>query len=106
MGVFLLFFFILCTDDQEFVTNLDYVLLCFLLQRLQSELFLCRFIILLHLISYFSLTRSYLVPYAYASIKSTDCIVLSSFELKAIFLNLCCIFNINLLFFMSFCELF
>ena len=96
----------LCTDDQEFVTNLDYVLLCFLLQRLQSELFLCRFIILLHLISYFSLTRSYLVPYAYVSIKSTDCIVLSSFELKAIFLNLCCIFNINLLFFMSFCELF
>ena len=96
----------LCTDDQEFVTNLDYVLLCFLLQRLQSELFLCRFIILLHLISYFSLTRSYLVPYAYVSIKSTDCIVLSSFELKAILLNLCCIFNINLLFFMNFCELF
>ena len=96
----------ICTDDQEFVTNLDYVLLCFLLQRLQSELFLCRFIILLHLISYFSLTRSYLVPYAYVSIKSTDCIVLSSFELKAILLNLCCIFNINLLFFMNFCELF
>ena len=96
----------LCTDDQEFVTNLDYVLLCFLLQRLQSELFLRRFIILLHLISYFSLTRSYLVPYAYVSIKSTDCIVLSSFELKAILLNLCCIFNINLLFFMNFCELF
>ena len=42
------------------------------------------FIVLLHLISSFSLTRSVLVPYAYDSIESIDCILLSSFELKAI----------------------
>ena len=71
------------------------------------------FIILLHLISSFSLTRYFLVPYAYLSIKSIDCIVLLTFALKAIlwissaktlclsFLNLCCVYNINLLFFMN-----
>ena len=60
----------------------------------------------------YSLTRSLLVPYAYVSIKSVDCILLSSFELKAIWLisslktylsllNLGCVFNINLFFFMN-----
>ena len=54
-----------------------------------------------------------LVPYTYASIESIDCILLSSFELKGIMsvssvktlclslLNLCCVFNISLLFFMN-----
>ena len=37
---------------------------------------------MLHLITSFSLTRSLLVPYAYVSIESIDCILLSSFELK------------------------
>ena len=72
-----------------------------------------RFIILLHLISSFSLTRTLLVPYAYVSIKSIEWILLSSFELKGIFLissvktlclsllNICCVFNINLLFLMN-----
>ena len=75
--------------------------------------FLYHFIILLHLISSFSFTRSFLVPYAYVSVESVDCILLSSFELKAILLissvktlclsllNLCCVFDINLMFFMN-----
>ena len=37
-----------------------------------------RFIILLHLISSFSLTRSLLVPHVYVSIESIDCILWSS----------------------------
>ena len=69
--------------------------------------FLNRFIILLHLIRSFSLTRSFL---AYVYIESIDCILLSSFDFKAILLissvktlclsllNLCCVFRINLLF--------
>ena len=58
-----------CMDDQEFIASLDYVLLSFLL--------------LLHLIL-LSLTKSLLVPDAYVSIESTDCILLSSFEIRAI----------------------
>ena len=58
--------------------------------------------------------RSLLVPYAYVSIKSVDRTLLSSFELKEIFLiysvktlrlallNLCSIFNTDLLFFIIF----
>ena len=64
----------------------------------------------IYLICSFSLTRSLLVPYAYVSIKSVDCILLSSFELKAIWLisslktylsllNLGCVFDINFFFF-------
>ena len=75
------------------------------------------FYILLHLTFSFSLTRSLLLPYAYASIKSIDCILLSSFELKAILLissvkiwpsllNLCHVFNIVLLFFINFLSFF
>ena len=75
--------------------------------------FLYCFVILLHLFSSFLLTRSFLVPYAYFSMESTDCIYLSLFELKAIFLissvnilclsllNLHCYCNINLLFLMN-----
>ena len=75
--------------------------------------FLYDFIILLHLISSFSTTRTLLVTYAHVSIKSIDCILLSSFELKAILLvssvkplrlpllNLCCVFNIDLPFFIN-----
>ena len=60
-----------------------------------------------------SLNRSFLVPYAYVSIESADCILLALFELKAILsissvkplcfslLNLCCVFNIILFFFMT-----
>ena len=64
---------ILSMDDQEFVANLNYVLICFHLKHYQIESFLYRFIILLHLISCFSLTRSLPVPYAYVSIKSIHC---------------------------------
>ena len=59
-------------------------------------------------------TRSLLAPCAFVSIESIDCILLSSFVLKAILLiysaktllcfslqNLCCVFNIILSFFMN-----
>ena len=90
------------------------MLFCFFFCNIiKVNYFLYRFIILLHLISSFSVTISLLVPHAYFSIESTDCILLSSFELKAILLissvkklclsllNLCCVFNINLLFLMN-----
>ena len=63
---------------------------------------------MLHLI-FFLLTKSLLVRYKYVSIKSIDCTILSSFELKEILLipsvktlclsllNLCCVSNIDLL---------
>ena len=75
--------------------------------------FLYRCIMLLHLISSFSLTRSLVAPYAYVSIESVDWILLSSFQLIAILLissvktlclsllNLCCICNISSLFFVN-----
>ena len=85
-----------------------YILFC---NITKDNHFLYHFIILLHLASSFSLVRSLLLPYAYVSIKSIDCILLSSFELKEILLissvktlclsllDLCCICSINLLFF-------
>ena len=75
--------------------------------------FLYRFIILLHSVSSYSITRTLPVPYTYVSIKSIACILLSLFELKAILLissvktlclsllNLCCICNISSLFFVN-----
>ena len=66
--------------------------------------------ILLHLISSFLHTRSLHFQYAYVSMESIDSFLLSSFELKATLLissvkagclsllNLCCVFNIILLF--------
>ena len=57
--------------------------------------------------------KSLFIPYAYVSIESIDCILLSSSEPKAILLifsvktlclsllNFCCVFNISLLFFMN-----
>ena len=59
--------------------------------------------------SSFLLIRSLLIPYEFISIELIDCILLSSFELKAMLLislvetlclsllNLCCVFNIDLL---------
>ena len=76
----LLIFFM---NDQEFMVNLDYFLFfCFF----TFNDFCIVFFKLLHLISSFSLTKSLLVSYAYVSIKSIDCIILSSSELKAILL--------------------
>ena len=74
--------------------------------------FLYCFIILLLLISSFLNTRSLLVLYAYISTELIDCIQLPSFELTAISLisslktclsirNVCCIFNISVLYFMN-----
>ena len=66
----------------------------------------------------FSLTRSLLVPYAYVFTESIHYTLLSSFELKAILLNssvktlclsllnLCCVFNIDLLFLSIFLSFF
>ena len=71
------------------------------------------FIILLHLISSFSLTRYLLLSYAYVSIKSIDRVLLSSFEVNVMLLVssvktwcfslsiLCCVFNLDLLFLMN-----
>ena len=93
-------------DSQELLANLDYVLLCFC-KIIKVNHFLYCFIMVLHLISSFSLTRSLLVPYVFVSIGSIYCILLSSFELEAILLisslkllclsllNLGCVCNIN-----------
>ena len=96
---------IFCMDDQEFATNLIcYVFFCNLIK---VNHFLCCFVLLFCFVALF-LARSLLVPYAYVSIESIDCILLSSFELKAILLisfvktlcfsllNLRCVFNTNL----------
>ena len=84
-----------------------YVFFCNLIKV--KQFWFC-FIILLHLISSSLHTRSLFVPYAYVSIESIDCILLSSFELKAILLiysvktlclsllNLCCVSNISFYF--------
>ena len=97
-------------DGQEYLVNLNSVLLCFLFHIIKVNQFLYRYIILLNLVSSFSLTKSLLVPYAFFSIESFDCILKSSFEIKAIllislvktlclsFLIFCCVFNISLLF--------
>ena len=104
---------IFCIDDQEFVVNLDYVLLGFFCNIVKVNLYWYCFSIMLHLISSFSITRFLLVPYPYVSTESIDCIGLTSFEIKSILLissvktlclsllNLCCVFNINLLFLMN-----
>ena len=72
------------------------------------------FSILLNLISSFSVTRYLFVWYAYVPIESIKCVLLLSFELKAMLLislvktfclsllNLCCVFNINLCFFRNY----
>ena len=95
----------------SFVTSTNLIIFC---------------IVLLHCCIYFLLsynflfTRSLLTPYAYVSMKSINCILLSLFELKVILLissvkilcfsllNLYSVFNINLLlfhkFFMIFCK--
>ena len=70
MDLFYLQLLIFCLDGQEFVASLHYDLLCLL------------FIILLHLIFSSLRARSLFIPYAHVSIKSVDCILLSSFELK------------------------
>ena len=68
-------------------------------------------VLVIVLISCFSHTRPFLVPYAYVSIESIDSILLSSLALNAVLaislvntlffmlLNLCCDFSINLLLF-------
>ena len=104
---------IFCINDHEFLTNLIMFFCFFFYNNIKVNHVLFRFIILLHLISSWSLTISLLVPYAYISIEWIDCILLSSFELRAILLissvrtlyrsllNHCCIFNIDLLFFIN-----
>ena len=98
---------IFCMNNQEFLANLEYVF-CVYIIKINHLLY--SVIILLHLIFFFSLIRSLLVLYAYVSIKSIDWILLLSFGPKVIllissvktfclsFLNVCCVFNLNLLF--------
>ena len=54
----------------------------FFFYNIKVNHFLYHFIILLHLISSLSLTKSLLFPYTYVSIESIDWLVLSSFELE------------------------
>ena len=102
---------IFCMDDQEFVANLVfYVFFCSII--IVNHFLYC-FIILMHLISSFWCTITLFVSYAYVSIKTIDCIHLSSLPLNAmllissvnalcfLLLNLCYDFNTNLLFFMN-----
>ena len=105
----LLIFYINCP---ELLTNLDYAFLCFFYSIIKVNL-VCIIYYIITFNSSFSLTIFLLVLYAYVCIKSTDCILSSSFELYAIslvllvttlwlsFLNLCCVWNINLLFLMN-----
>ena len=106
---------IFCVNGQEFLSNLDYALLCLLFNIIKVEHFYIVFYyFFLHLISSFLYAKSLLVSYAYVSVDSIDCNLLSSFELKVIFLissvktlclsflNLYCIFNIILLFFTNY----
>ena len=74
-------------------------------------MFLCWFIMFLHLISFFLDSRSLFVLYAYVSIESIDYFLFSSFKLKAILvisslktlcfslLNLCFVFRISIFFY-------
>ena len=98
------------------IKNLEPIWIIFLyvlyFNNIKVNHFFYSFIVLLHLVSSFSFTRYLLVPYAYVSIELIDCIVLLSFELKKILLissvktlclsllNLCCVFDIDLLFLM------
>ena len=96
-------------DDKEFLANSDYVLLFF--SFITSSKLIIFFIVTFNL--FLSLTKSLLAPYTYVSIESVDCILLSLFELKAILLissvktlcfsllNICCIFDIDLSFFIN-----
>ena len=61
----------ICVDDQEFLANLGYVLLCFLVTSWKFMIFVLLSVLLY---SVFSLlhTRSLLAPYEYDSIKSID----------------------------------
>ena len=98
------------------IKNLEPIWIIFLyvlyFNNIKVNHFFYSFIVLLHLVFSFSFTRYLLVPYAYVSIELIDCIVLLSFELKKILLissvktlclsllNLCCVFDIDLLFLM------
>ena len=105
---------IFCTHDQEFVANYNMLFYVFFCNIIKFNHFLYCFIILLDLISSFSFTIFLFDPYAYVSIESNNCILLSSFELNGILLissvktlclslsNLSCIFSIDLFFLMSF----
>ena len=59
----------------------------FLCNIVKVNHFLYRFFLLLHLILSFLRNSSLLIPYAYVSIELIECILLPSFELKAILLN-------------------
>ena len=77
---------IFCMHEPEFMANLDYVLFLFSVVT-SSELII--FVLFYYIVTFNLLcshTKSLLVPNAYVSIEPIDCILLSSFELKAILL--------------------
>ena len=106
---------IFCMGDQDFLRiwiMFFWTFLCDIIEVVIETILYC-FIKLLRLISSFLRARSLPVSCANVSIELIDCILLSSFELKAILLisllktlcllllNLCCVFNISLIFFMN-----
>ena len=99
----------------SFVTSSN--LIIFLLCHFIVTFLLCHYIVTFYcviILCTFSLNRSLIFPYTCICIKSIDCILLSSFEIKLILLIslvkslclslliLCSVFNINLLFFMNY----
>ena len=105
---------IFCMDDQELQPISIMLFYVFFGNIVKVNHLLYYFIILANLISTFLHTRSLLVPSAYASTGSVGCILLSSLALNAVLLpssvntlcfsllNLCCDFNISLLFFINY----
>ena len=110
-----------CMDVREFAVNLVYLFFMFSLVISSKLIIFVLFFLMLHLISSFLYARYMFSPYAYAFIELIDCILLSLLALNLIilispvntlyflFLNLCCDFSINLLyffyqFFMTFSE--
>ena len=88
-----------------------YVFFC---NIIKVKTFLYYFLYYYILISFFLHTRFLFIPYSYVSIESIDCILLPSFELKAILLisfvkksflsllNPCCVFMLVIIFMNSF----
>ena len=109
---------IFCTDDQEFVANFIfiYVFFCIIIIVNHFLFFLhcyvsyVTFLFLHCYVSFFLCIIYFFVSYAYVSIESIDCILLWLLAINAILLtssintlcfsllNLCCHFDISLLF--------
>ena len=108
---------IFCIDDQEFVANLDYILL-FVFSITSSKLIIFCIVLLYFITLHYSLlwhllNLCFCSFHIYICFYQIDSFLLLSFELKVIWsmssvkilclslLNLCCVFNVDQLFFMN-----